>query len=1499
MAIIAASEINLKKFENVASVVFYGYKNIQDSLIWDDEEGEYYYLDENNERVYVEYYGEYYYYSDETGKRVYNYESDQWHYFTDKTNVHYIDDIEEFIAQHPKSGTTEAISTDTFNVTFFSETDPTGVVYDGLNWDYQSLYWEATTGGYTAYAIISVAIFKNAKWSFNYPKTWKIIDLYNFRQEEFDYEDCGELYYYNHLMTISFNKADSLSSAVSTEQMFKNCMKLKNVDFSNSVFTVLNNADKMFFNCFLITDQSILLNSQNTFSNLISAEYMFDSEMEYDLDSGNVPCCGDSFASKIFNLINNGTFETSIEDVYLRFVRNGIKYRITGNTDICVDSNRNCAITSVTIPSTVTLSEHTLNVLKINEYAFKNNNNLLSIVLAGSITDIEYNAFYNCKNLTSIVWNLTTPTAIVTVGNYSFYGCNNITSLITNATNADFSNSNLKLRNNAVVYGVLTKNTVTVVRDGYNYYSGNIEIPSSITNGNTFTVTEISQEAFQYSDITSVIIPNTVTKINNYSFYYCSDLTSVLLPQTITEIGREAFYNCQNIDVLIVPDSVTSIGTNAFYKVTAIIYNGSYGTSTDKWGALNRYSVVEDGFCYDDVSKTTLVAYIGNSSSITIPNTVTEIKNNVFANNSNITSVDLGGNVTTIGTNVFYGCDNIVTVQVSNTLNLSDTALYFTKSGIRYKVLSESTAQLVSAQTTLSGTIDATTVTSGNTFTVNSVAGGAFKNCTLVTSVVLPSGMSAIADETFYNCTSLQTVNLYSGLDFGEYAFYNCTNLAISVSIRYFGNVGKYAFYNCSSLTTITFDDCYYTFGEYAFYGCLGITNVSLSANSINDSVFENCTNLTTVTLGYGIKSIGNNAFKGCTSLNSLTFYTAEIRISRKNSSYRYIHTYDKYYDCNRLSSIGESAFENCSSLTTLDIPYSYTSIEQNNDTFFDFQVSSMGDNAFKGCTSLTSVLIFNFTNNIGTDIFANCPNISVLSYQTKNLQTYFAALQSLATSLTELSIGTNIDDTGRMTTDTDYRYTYVFYVTNCYNGYSNLDKVTINKSTYNLSSAFNNTQITDLTVEHGWTLYYFNNLEDLKPSLKKLKLGDSFPSSGFDINSAFTDFDELETVIIGDSVASIPQYAFYGLPNLKTVVLGSSVSSIGTYAFYYNGSPTIQSLTIRSNASFSYLNTYRNIFTSTLKTLELSGNATEIPNYMFQNCSQLTNVTIANTVENIGYAAFLNCSRISYNKIGNDQYLGNTSNPYLVLIGLNSESGTVHSNCKIIYSYILPSVGNNFRANIPKSVKSITLQNNGFGNGYFTQSKFLGAVVDSNNTVFSSDANGVLYNKNKTKLLSYPKATTDSTFTIPSTVTEIYESAFYDVNMASLTIPSTVTTIGDYAFGLLNVTTFTYDTNATFGLIYVTTVNVGDSVTSIKLSQFSQSRLTTVNFGSNPSLTSILNNAFGSCTNLTSIRIPNTVTSIDANAFRLCDNLTTIYYSGSATGAPWGATNATILPNT
>lgn len=77
-------------------------------------------------------------------------------------------------------------------------------------------------------------------------------------------------------------------------------------------------------------------------------------------------------------------------------------------------------------------------------------------------------------------------------------------------------------------------------------------------------ITKICRDAFWGSQINNIIVPETVTEIEEYGFYYCVALTDIQLPNTLTKLNQGMFYDCRSLTSIDVPEGITEIGGQVF-----------------------------------------------------------------------------------------------------------------------------------------------------------------------------------------------------------------------------------------------------------------------------------------------------------------------------------------------------------------------------------------------------------------------------------------------------------------------------------------------------------------------------------------------------------------------------------------------------------------------------------------------------------------------------------------------------------------------------------------------------------------------------------------------------------------------------------------------------------------------------------------------------------------------------------------------------------------------
>ena len=362
--------------------------------------------------------------------------------------------------------------------------------------------------------------------------------------------------------------------------------------------------------------------------------------------------------------------------------------------------------------------------------------------------------------------------------------------------------------------------------------------------------------------------------------------------------------------------------------------------------------------------------------------------------------------------------------------------------------------------------------------------------------------------------------------------------------------------------------------------------------------------------------------------------------------------------------------------------------------------------------------------------------------------------------------------------------------------------------------------------------------------------------------NGAITIPSEID----GKPVTYIGYNAFYGCTGLTSITIPNSVTYIGHNAFWY---------------------------CSGLTSITISDSVTSIGYGAFERCTGLTSITIPNSVTSIETGAFDGCTGLTSINVasGNNYYsdnngvLFNKKKTELIRYpeGKSQTSYTIPNSVTSIGDWAFKDCTGLTSITIPNSVTSIE-------DCAFNGCSGLTSINVASGNNYYSDNNGVLFNKKKTELIRYPEGKSQTSYTIPNSVTSIGDWAFYKcTGLTSITIPNIVTSIGYSAFkrctGLTSITIPDSVTSIGYYAFEhcagLTSITISNSVTSIEKEAFAGcTGLTSITIPN--SVTSIGSFAFEQCTGLTSITIPNSVTSIGYMAFYGCTGLKDVYYTGS-----------------
>ncbi len=274
-------------------------------------------------------------------------------------------------------------------------------------------------------------------------------------------------------------------------------------------------------------------------------------------------------------------------------------------------------------------------------------------------------------------------------------------------------------------------------------------------------------------------------------------------------------------------------------------------------------------------------------------------------------------------------------------------------------------------------------------YTVTSIGGQAFYDCTSLTSITIPGSVTEIGS-AFSGCTSLTSVTIPDSVTkINGFTFDGCTALTSITIPDSVTKIGDAAFRSCTSLTSIILPDSVTELGSHAFHYTAYYYNESNWENNVlyigNHLIKAKDTITGSYTVRTGTKTIATDAFMECTSLTSIIIPDSVTHIGR----YAFCNCFlTNVIIGNSVTEIGYSAFANCFFLTSVAIPDSVTKI--GGDAFGDCisltsvtipdSVTEIHGSTFDGCTSLTSVTIGNSVTEIGISAFRGCTSLTSIT---------------------------------------------------------------------------------------------------------------------------------------------------------------------------------------------------------------------------------------------------------------------------------------------------------------------------------------------------------------------------------------------------------------------------------------------------------------------------------------------------------------------------------------
>ena len=689
--------------------------------------------------------------------------------------------------------------------------------------------------------------------------------------------------------------------------------------------------------------------------------------------------------------------------------------------------------------------------------------------------------------------------------------------------------------------------------------------------------------------LTELIIPDGATSIDN-RFSGCASIEKVVFPSGVTAIGGGAFEYCNGLTSVILPDSVTAVGDNAFANcenlISVTLPNGLQSIPDNAFRECTRLA------------------------NVIIPDSVATIGFGAFYNCDGLTDFSIFKNVTTISHESFWGCDGFTKIVLTENVTHIEEDAFDQVNNVKDV---EGPLGYVYNFRNATGTL---TVNRGEK--IHSGAFGGF----LATKIILDDCVTEIEELAFSGCPNLTSIVLSPNIsivteEHFDYPFVLCENcpnvkeftsptwMLRDLDDEFLNNVqsliinnGEELFVNASNIKSLTISD---TVKEMeGLTSCKFLTNVTISENNERYTTFEgNVYSKDKKTFVAYVKGKNENSFTipiFVTTIGSGAFYGVENLTNIEIPA--------------GVTTIGGDAFSDCVNLTNIEIPKGVTVIE---------------NGLFYGCSSLTSINIPDGVTSIGDYAFSYCDNLTSINIPDGVTCIGDYAFRGCA-KLQAVELPENLMSFGEFVFEGCVNFTTTEWNNGQYIGTA--------KNPYMILSAIIDKSCQSQEIHADTKIIGYETFKGCR-NLRSIIIPNSVTSIGDD---AFSECHRLASVEIGNSVISIGENAFRGCMNLTSVIIGDGVTSIGENAFYGCG---ITSFTVGENNTV-YQSIDGNVYTKDGKTLLyyaigkteatfiIPDGVERIADGALDGCNSLAEITIPDSVISIGAFAFNDCSGLT-----------------------------------------------------------------------------------------------------------------------------------------------------------------------------------------------------------------------------------------------------------------------------